>query len=116
MGWGGKDLFDWEKNGERAMLLAKDYTQGVTPQHEFGHWLGLQDAYDTPTQPINPLTGVPVGVYPDYDQNSSIMDNASKASNNDIEMVVLAFQTGIRQNYQHQFFYEDISEAMGRGN
>jgi hypothetical protein len=37
-------------------------------------------------------------------------------SDNDIEMVVLAFQINQRQNYQIQFFGQEISDAFGRGN
>lgn len=65
-----------------------------------------------------PLTGVPAGVYPDYDSAHSMMNDSSwnNISNNDMEMVVLAFKTGQRQNYQVQFPWEKLSEAMGRGN
>ena len=89
--------------------------------HEFGHWLGLQDAYhiDNAWVPIKalrfPLTEIVPQQYPGYDK-SNIMSftqsiSSVKFTNKEIEMVVLAFRTGERQSYRKQFPWEEKSEA-----
>ena len=129
--WGGKRIFGWKPSGGKVKGLVTDETQYSTAIHEFGHWLGLQDAYSNdnmtlpwPLKGAWPLAGVTPGVYSDYDDHSimnitgahPIDKQNPRITNNDMEMVVLAFHTGQRQNYQVQFPWEKISEAMGRGN
>ena len=43
-------------------------------------------------------------------------DHHGPISNNDIEMVVLAFRENRMQNYQPGKFRKEISDALGRGN
>ena len=45
-----------------------------------------------------------------------VMCNHGPVTNNDIEMVILAFQTGKFQNYQKQKKSDKISSALGAGN
>jgi hypothetical protein len=174
MAWGGKGIFDWGAEREKAMLLFDDFTGYRTAMHEFGHWLGLQDAYETkndfsplgipiykivldprgrdidesqfirkyghllsPNQEalllsqdtgLSPLLGPPKDenenyLYSDYDPHTIMNEHwigedeiAPYVTNNDVEMVVLAFHTNQRQNYQIQFMGQEISDAFGRGN
>jgi len=119
-------IFDWDPEAWKAMYLGSTGITEELAMHEFGHWLGLQDAYVNdnmkmpgPIKGMWPLSGVQKGVYPDYDSHGTAMESMKllkPPSNNDMEMVVLAFHTGQRQNYQVQFPWEKISEAMGRGN
>ncbi|MDL2274188.1 hypothetical protein LJC34_06585, partial [Oscillospiraceae bacterium OttesenSCG-928-G22] len=75
-----------------------------------------------------PLYGVEKGDYADLDQYGDYWDgdnikrpetvmarNEHPIQPNDIEMVVLAFHTGKRQNYQQQFPWNEVSEALGKG-
>ncbi len=54
-----------------------------------------------------------------------VINDNGPVTNNDIEMVILAFETGKRQNYQIEgtidiiqkvFGNSNISEALGKGN
>lgn len=89
--------------------------------HEFGHWLGLQDAYHISNDwmPIEalrfPLTEIDPQQYPGYDPNT-VMSFTRDIGNvtfneKEIEMIVLAFQTGKRQSYRPQFPWERKSDA-----
>ena len=92
-------------------------------KHEFGHALGLGDLYRS----VNDgLLGVKHGKYRDVDKNRYLRDyyydlvmcNEGMVSNNDIEMVILAFQENEMQHYQEDYKTkkkEKISKALGRG-
>jgi hypothetical protein len=90
-------------------------------KHEFGHVLGLGDLYCSPG---DGLEGVPEGAYEETDKdhvfdrvyNLVMCDHHGPISNNDIEMVVLAFSENCMQNYQKSNLGQKISEALGKGN
>ncbi len=90
-------------------------------KHEFGHVLGLGDLYQSPQ---DGLDGVAEGTYGETDKyhlfdrvyNLVMCDHHGPISNNDIEMVVLAFSENCMQNYQISRAGQKISEALGKGN
>jgi len=90
-------------------------------KHEFGHLLGLGDLYKSE---VDKYPGVERGLYPELDSfyvsdghYYQVMDNHfAPVSNNDIEMVVLAFRENKMQLYQQVKNRDRISEALGRGN
>ena len=90
-------------------------------KHEFGHVLGLGDLYYSP---LDNLEGVERGSFAELDSysignkkyNLVMCDHHGPISNNDIEMVVLAFSRNKMQNYQPRKIKDKISEALGKGN
>lgn len=90
-------------------------------KHEFGHVLGLGDLYESVS---DSLPGVEKGVYPELDgycisdkfYNLVMCDHHGPVSNNDIEMVLLAFRENRMQLYQKGKLRGRISRALGRGN
>lgn len=90
-------------------------------KHEFGHALGLGDLYESRS---DNLSGVSKGTYSELDgfyltnkfYNLVMCDHHGPISNNDIEMVVLAFRENKAQLYQPGNFKGVISKALGRGN
>ncbi len=90
-------------------------------KHEFGHALGLGDLYES--RP-DELAGVAKGTYPELDgfyltdkfYNLVMCDHHGPVSNNDVEMVVLAFWKNKGQLYQPGPGKGEISKALGRGN
>lgn len=89
--------------------------------HEFGHALGLGDLYRDPQAG---MTGVSQGAYAELD-DYHVADNCYQlamashhgvVSNNDIEMIVLAFSENVRQNYQPDRWGNTVSKALGKGN
>lgn len=90
-------------------------------KHEFGHVLGLGDLYASVS---DDLPGVEQGTYPELDSylitgklyNLVMCDHNGPVSNNDIEMVLLAFRDNKQQLYQPEKLHGDISEALGKGN
>lgn len=90
-------------------------------KHEFGHALGLGDLYESLS---DNLGGVSKGTYSELDgyyltnkfYNLVMCDHHGPISNNDIEMVVLAFRENKAQLYQPGNFKGVISKALGRGN
>lgn len=90
-------------------------------KHEFGHVLGLGDLY---ASAVDDLPGVEQGTYPELDSyvitgkryNLVMCDHYGPISNNDIEMVLLAFRDNKPQLYQPDKLYGVISEALGKGN
>ena len=91
-------------------------------KHEFGHALGLSDLYAEEERGQN---GVKAGSYPELDcyatyancYNLVMCDHHGPISNNDIEMVVLAFRDNKGQAYQPQKgFGKGVSTALGKGN
>ena len=92
-----------------------------TAKHEFGHVLGLGDLYACET---DHLEGVQVGEYEDiasfhlFDRHYHLVmcDHNAPVSNNDIEMVVLAFSENKYQRFQPDQTGAIISKALGKGN
>ncbi len=90
-------------------------------KHEFGHTLGLGDLYSSR---VDLLEGVKKGTYLELDSyaisdkyyNLVMCDHNGPISNNDIEMVVLAFRENREQLYQLTNFKGKISSALGKGN
>lgn len=90
-------------------------------RHEFGHVLGLGDLY---AEPERDMPGVPAGTYPELDAyladgrtyNLVMCDSEGKITDNDMEMVVLAFSKNRPQSYQLDKFTTIVSEALGKGN
>lgn len=90
-------------------------------RHEFGHVLGLGDLY---AEPEDSLPGVPAGTYPELDAyltdgrayNLVMCNSDGKITDNDMEMVVLAFSKNRPQSYQPCRFAQVVSEALGKGN
>ena len=90
-------------------------------KHEFGHALGLGDLY---ANPVDQLEGVEKGTYMELDSyairdklyNLVMCDHHGPISNNDIEMVVLAFRENKMQLYQPSKLKGKISTALGKGN
>ena len=90
-------------------------------KHEFGHALGLGDLYECKE---DALEGVPKGRYRELDSylicdktyNLVMCDHHGPISNNDIEMVVLAFSKNKFQRFQPDKRGKETSEALGKGN
>lgn len=90
-------------------------------KHEFGHVLGLGDLYRSSEDHYK---GVPKGTYEELDSyyisndvyNLVMCDHQGPVSNNDIEMVVLAFSENRMQKYQEDNFKGKLSKALGKGN
>lgn len=90
-------------------------------KHEFGHALGLGDLYDSST---DGLPGVEKGTYRELDSyyvsdklyNLVMCDHHGPISNNDIEMILLAFRDNEAQLYQASKYKGKISKALGKGN
>ena len=91
-------------------------------KHEFGHALGLGDLYKSE---VDGLPGVEKGSFRETDSyyldaslyNLVMCDHHGPISNNDIEMVVLAFSRNRMQHYQpNKRLKGKISEALGKGN
>ena len=92
-----------------------------TAKHEFGHVLGVGDMY---ASEVDSLGGVPPDKYGDiaafhlYDQEYYMVmcDENAPVSNNDVEMVVLAFSENRFQRFQPDNTGKKISDALGKGN
>lgn len=90
-------------------------------KHEFGHALGLGDLY---ASAVDSLSGVEKGTYAELDSyvindkfyNLVMCDHHGPISNNDIEMVVLAFRENKMQLFQPSRLKGKISSALGKGN
>ena len=90
-------------------------------KHEFGHLLGLGDLYPLAEEK---MPGVEKGTYPELDAYATsnnryflvMCDHHGPVTNNDIEMVVLAFATNRMQLYQKSKEKGVLSEALGKGN
>ena len=90
-------------------------------RHEFGHVLGLGDLYPSRS---DGYPGVVKGTFRELDPyyinnkfyNLVMCDEHGVISNNDIEMVVLAFQNNEMQHYQQTPLKGSVSKALGKGN
>ncbi len=119
-------LKKWSVRSRKYILLhmnqENDYEEiRQVVKHEFGHVLGLGDLYKDPSSGYE---GVSKGQYTEIDQyhicdklyHLVMCDHRGLISNNDIEMVVLAFSENIMQNYQKTKRFGEISKALGKGN
>lgn len=105
-----------DENDDNVFTKIKEKTK-----HEFGHVLGLGDLYKDSGQG---LTGVEKGEYLELDSfhiNKNLYQlimctNHGVISNNDIEMIILAFRENAMQVYQKQRGIKKVSEALGQGN
>lgn len=112
-------------SSKKIFILARDFRDYDeichVAKHEFGHVLGLGDLYYSPK---DGLEGVARGKYPELEAyrinpgtfNLVMCDHHAPISNNDIEMVVLAFAENRMQNYQKKHGKGEISKALGKGN
>ncbi len=97
-----------------------DEIKSVTT-HEFGHSLGLGDLYESAG---DGFAGVDKGTYGELDSfyvsdkiyNLVMCDHHGPISNNDIEMILLAFRDNKIQLYQQMRNNKTVSEALGKGN
>ena len=97
--------------------LHSPYEIECIAKHEFGHVLGLGDLYFE----AGKLEGVEKGKYSELDSyliSDKSFNHHGVISNNDIEMIVLAFSENRMQLYQpmEAFRGKKVSEALGKGN
>lgn len=118
----------WKANSRKLIFIQSndgkfsdfDEIMHIT-KHEFGHALGLGDLYSCSD---DNLQGVKKGTYSDLDSyaitdrvyNMVMCDYRGAISNNDIEMVVLAFSENKMQVFQPGQIKGKISKALGKGN
>ncbi|MBQ2963826.1 MAG: hypothetical protein IJE14_04110 [Clostridia bacterium] len=120
--------FKWSVNSRKNIfILSKDgcfddYEEiKHVAKHEFGHALGLGDLYASAS---DSLKGVNKGTFAELDSyaindnfyNLVMCDHHGPISNNDIEMVILAFRENEQQLYQPGRLKRKISSALGKGN
>ena len=91
-----------------------------TARHEFGHVLGLGDLYKDLSVGLPGVDGLEYKDIEPYYRGGNfynmVMCNNGPVRDNDIEMVLLAFQTNQYQNYQKNKKRDKISKALGTGN
>ena len=120
-------LFGWSVHSRKIIYMQSEngkfnsYDEIMhTAKHEFGHCLGLGDLYQ---EQEAGLPGVPIGSYPELDcyavtdrfYHAVMCDHFGPVTNNDIEMVILAFSKNKFQHFQSKKI-KKISEALGKGN
>lgn len=120
--------FKWSVNSRKIIYIQShngkfdDYDEIMhVAKHEFGHTVGLGDLYSSE---IDSLPGVVKGTYNELDcysitdkyYNLVMCDHHGPISNNDIEMVILAFKENEMQLYQPSKKSDNASTALGNGN
>ena len=120
--------FKWTTKSRKLICIMSEtgefddyYEMLHTVKHEFGHALGLSDLYESES---DNLEGVEKGKFYELDgyyvkdnyYNLVMCDHHGPISNNDIEMVVLAFSENEIQLYQPFMKNKKLSKALGRGN
>lgn len=121
-------MIDWRPNTPKMMFLKENHFSpneetGVKEyhgiaRHEFGHTLGLGDAYDAPYIPLlyqGNGADLSLPSLKGYNGDMAMFSNGSVQAK-EIEMVILAFSTGKRQNFGKQAFYQRISDALLKEN
>ncbi len=118
----------WKVNSKKGIFLTanesdENFSEKIAAlaKHEFGHALGLGDLY---REKRLGMEGVKAGEYKELDgyfvsdrlYHLVMCEAHGAVSNNDIEMIVLAFSKNAKQNYQKKKEFGEISEALGRGN
>ena len=118
----------WKAHNRKMIFLMEDNQGKVdyddlmhTVKHEFGHVLGLGDLYSSL---CDDLEGVAPGTYYELDcyhigqkaYYSVMCRHVAPVTNNDIEMIVLAFMENEGQAYQKQRGFKSVSHALGKGN
>lgn len=118
----------WTVNSRKIIFIQSengrfdDYEEIMhVTKHEFGHALGLGDLY---ANIKDSLVGVEKGTYFELDSyainnkyyNLVMCDHHGPVSNNDIEMVILAYRENKMQLYQPSRLKGKISSALGKGN
>ena len=118
----------WTVNSRKLICLQSrdvkfdDYEELMhVTKHEFGHVLGLGDLYESA---VDSLGGVKKGTYAELDSyiinnkfyNLVMCDHHGPISNNDVEMVILAFRENKMQLYQPGKLKGKLSSALGKGN
>lgn len=118
----------WSVKSGKMIYITKDDVDAAAyeeiaqiAKHEFGHVLGLGDLYQNPQLGMH---GVPMGTYEELDSylvagniyHLVMCTQHGMISNNDIEMIVLAFSENVMQKYQPDKRGGKISEALGKGN
>lgn len=124
----GVGIRKWSVNSRKFIFIQSDdgkfdnYDElKHVSKHEFGHALGLGDMYRCES---DGLDGVCKGSYFETDSyyvtnkiyNLVMCDHHGPISNNDIEMIVLAFSKNKMQLYQPGRLKGEISFALGKGN
>ena len=118
----------WSANSRKIICVHSengkfdDYNEIMhVAKHKFGHALGLWDLYESKS---DQLSDVGKGTYYELDgycmtdkfYNLVMCDHHGPISNNDVEMVLLAFRENKTQLYQPIKFKGKISNALGKCN
>ena len=124
---GAKDELDWKPHLPKSIHFARwtlNQPNLVTKiaKHEFGHVLGIGSVYRDIRKGMK---GIHInsdqyqdlkGNYLGYHKFNCVMESGGPVSNNDIEMLILAFVTEEYQQYQLIRGRGKVSEAVGKGN